>query len=290
MNTRNLSCLIWEFGKRRFDLAHQGIVMGVLNVTPDSFSDGGRHADCEAAIRHGLGMAKAGAAIIDVGGESTRPGAWPVAVEEEIRRTEPVVRGLRAAGVEAAISIDTMKAEVAARALAAGADIVNDVSALRHDPEMTRVMADSGAGLVLMHMQGDPRTMQDAPSYNDVVSEVLDFLRQRMEACLNVDIPPERIALDPGIGFGKNLQHNMALINHLPSLAAMGRPVVLGVSRKSFIGKITGSEHPADRDWPTVALTSYARRLGARVFRVHDPRPNLHALRMTEALLDASGH
>lgn len=279
--------MIWQFGKWTFDLHQEGLVMGVLNVTPDSFSDGGRYDDVETAIAHGLLMAQQGADIIDVGGESTRPGAPHVPVEIEIKRTEPVVRGLRAAGLQAAISIDTMKSQVAERALAAGADIVNDVSALRYDPKMPYVVANSGAGLILMHMQGEPRTMQIAPTYSSVVNEVREFLRQRFDLCVSLGMPATRISLDPGIGFGKTVSHNMTLLCHLDELALYDRPLVVGVSRKSFIGKLLGSDEMTDREWPTVALTAYTRRLGARVFRVHDPLPNLHSLRMTEALLDA---
>lgn len=279
---------IWAFGRWRFDLSREGLVMGVLNVTPDSFSDGGAHDSIEEAVAHGIQMSEAGAAIIDVGGESTRPGAPPVPLDTELERTIPVVAGLRAAGVAAAISIDTMKAEVARQALAAGADVVNDVTALRHDPEMAGVVAASGAGVVLMHMQGEPRTMQLAPAYDDVVADVREFLRQRLAACASFGISTESVALDPGIGFGKTVHHNMALLNHLDSLQIAGRPLLVGVSRKSFLGRLLGSESIAEREWPTVALTAYTRRLGARIFRVHDPLPNLHALRMTEALLNAA--
>ncbi len=275
----------WKTNRRTFDLGQQGLIMGVLNVTPDSFSDGGSFEDTGNAIQQGLAMVAQGADIIDVGGESTRPGAPAVPLDEELERVLPVINGLSSHGIEAAISIDTMKAEVAEAALAAGAEIINDVSALTFDQRMAEVAASSRAGVVLMHMRGSPQTMQDDPQYDDVVDEVLEFLRQRMADCIKLGIEADCLALDPGIGFGKTVEHNLTLLNQLGRLAAIGRPVLLGVSRKSFIGKILRSDQMDDREWPTVALTSRGRRLGARVLRVHSPQANLHALRMTEALL-----
>ncbi len=280
----------WKTSRRILEVGERGMIMGVLNVTPDSFSDGGSFEDEDLAIEHALVMVEQGAEIIDVGGESTRPGAPSVSLDDEMERVLPVIRGLSERGIEAAISIDTMKAEVAEAALAAGAEIINDVSALTFDQRMTEVAAASGAGVVLMHMRGSPRTMQVAPEYDDVVDEVLKFLRQRMQECIRLGIAAECLALDPGIGFGKTVEHNLTLINHLDRLTAFERPVVLGVSRKSFIGKVLDSDQMADREWPTVALTSFGRRLGAKIFRVHSPLPNLHALRMTEALLYGSDH
>ncbi len=261
--------------------------MGVVNVTPDSFSDGGLFLDHAAAVDHGLKMLAEGADVLDVGGESTRPGAEPVPAAEQIRRVVPVVRALRAQ-TEALLSVDTASAEVAAAALEAGADVVNDVTALRADAAMARVCAEAGCGVILMHMQGEPRTMQHAPAYADVVAEVRAFFAGRLDHALAAGLAREAIMFDPGIGFGKTVAHNLALLRHLDALSpAPDRPVALGVSRKSFLGRVLGSDAMGDREWPTVALTSLGREKGARLFRVHDVRPNVHALRMTEAILSA---
>jgi dihydropteroate synthase len=257
-------------------------LMGVVNVTPDSFSDGGLYLDPAAAIAHGRALAGAGAAILDVGGESTRPGAAPVAADEEVRRVEPVVAAL--AGVGATISVDTSKATVAEAALDAGASIVNDVTALRGDPEMAALVADRGAGLVLMHMAGDPRTMQVNPQYGDVVAEVRDFLAARLEAAVAAGIDESRIWLDPGIGFGKTVGHNLELIRGIPELARLGRPILLGTSRKSFIGRLDGSP-PDDRLGGTIATSILAAQAGAAVLRVHDVREMAQALRVANAVL-----
>ena len=262
--------------------------MGILNVTPDSFSDGGRHGSLDRALEHARRMIGEGAEIIDVGGESTRPGAAEVTVDEEIARTRPVVAALRA-DWDGLISIDTMKAPVAAAALEAGADIVNDVSGLTADPAMAEVCAEGGCGVVVMHMQGDPRTMQLAPRYEDVVAEVRGFFEERLAALVAAGIDPEAICFDPGIGFGKSVEHNLALLRALPDLGVGGRPLLLGVSRKSFIGKILGSTDLADRAWPTVAITARAREAGVMIHRVHDVKPNVEALRMTEAILHGVG-
>lgn len=258
--------------------------MGILNVTPDSFSDGGKHAGTAAALEHARQMIAEGAEIIDIGGESTRPGAPEVPVQEEIDRTRPVIAALRAEW-PGSISIDTSKAAVAAAALEAGADILNDVSGLTADPEMAPLCAKMGCGVVVMHMQGDPRTMQASPRYDDVVAEVIAFFEERIATLSAAGIDPECLCLDPGIGFGKTVEHNLALLRALPDLSISGRPVLLGVSRKSFIGKTLGSTYLADRDWPTVAITAWAREAGARIHRVHDVKPNAEALRMTEAIL-----
>ena len=242
-------------------------IMGVVNVTPDSFSDGGRFLDPAAAIAHGRRLAAEGASILDVGGESTRPGADPVAVADELARILPVIEGL--AGVGGRVSVDTMKLEVARAALAAGASYVNDVSAFRHDPEMAALVAESGAECCLMHMLGEPRTMQVAPRYDDVVDEVRAFLEQRLAFAVGEGVSEERVQLDPGIGFGKTIEHNLSLLRGLPELARLGRPVVVGVSRKSFLGRITGRE-AGDRVAATVAANVVAYERGARVFRVHD--------------------
>lgn len=258
--------------------------MGILNVTPDSFSDGGRHRGVDAALEHARRMIGEGAEIIDVGGESTRPGAAEVAAAEEIARTRPVVAALRAEW-DGLISIDTMKASVAAAALEAGADIVNDVSGLRADPAMAGLCAAHGCGVVVMHMQGDPRTMQLAPQYGDVVGEVRAFFEERLATLAAAGIDPEALCFDPGIGFGKTVPHNLALLRGLAGLAVGARPLLLGVSRKSFIGRVLGSEEVADRSWPTVALTAWAREAGVRIHRVHEVKPNAEALRMMEAIL-----
>jgi dihydropteroate synthase len=256
--------------------------MGVVNVTPDSFSDGGLYLDPAAAIAHGEELAAQGAAILDIGGESTRPGAAPVAADEELRRVEPVIAAL--AGAAETISVDTSKATVAAAALDAGASIVNDVTALRGDPEMAALVADRGAGLVLMHMAGDPRTMQVNPQYGDVVAEVRDFLAARLEAAVAAGIDESRIWLDPGIGFGKTVGHNLELIRGIPELARLGRPILLGTSRKSFIGRLDGSP-PDDRLGGTIATSILAAQAGAAVLRVHDVREMAQALRVANAVL-----
>jgi dihydropteroate synthase len=258
-------------------------LMGVVNVTPDSFSDGGLYLDPTTAIAHGRELAEAGAAILDVGGESTRPGAAPVAAEEELRRVEPVVAAL--AGVAEAISVDTSKAAVAEAALDAGASIVNDVTALRGDPEMAALVADRGAGLVLMHMAGDPRTMQVNPEYGDVVGEVRDFLAARMEAAVAAGVDESRIWLDPGIGFGKTVEHNLELLRGIPELATLGRPILLGTSRKSFIGRTDGSETDS-RLGGTIATSILAALSGAAVLRVHDVREMAQALKVASAVLE----
>lgn len=257
--------------------------MGVLNVTPDSFSDGGSFPDCTAAVAHALSLVRDGADIIDVGGESTRPGALAVDLDEELRRVVPVIRALRAQS-DVLISIDTSKAEVAREAVAAGADIINDVSALLGDPSMPDVAAQSGAGVVLMHMRGDPRTMQQSPHYTDVVAEVAEFLGQRMEALVRCGMAVESLAIDPGIGFGKKPEHNRALLQKVGTFAALGRPVLIGVSRKSFLSWLADAPAMEDRFWPGVALTGYCRERGARIFRVHEPKPHREALRMMEAI------
>jgi dihydropteroate synthase len=259
-------------------------LMGVVNVTPDSFSDGGLYLDPSAAIAHGRALAAAGATILDVGGESTRPGAAPVAAEEELRRVEPVVAEL-AGGVEA-ISVDTSKATVAEAALDAGASIVNDVTALRGDPEMAALVADRGAGLVLMHMAGDPRTMQVDPTYGDVVAEVRDFLAERLAAAVAAGIDESRIWLDPGIGFGKTDAHNLELLRGIPGLATLGRPILLGTSRKSFIGRTDGSQTD-DRLGGTIATSILAALAGATILRVHDVREMSQAMSVVNAILTA---
>ena len=253
--------------------------MGVVNVTPDSFSDGGVFDTAEDAVAHGRRLAAEGAQILDVGGESTRPGADPVPVEEELRRVLPVVEGLAGA---ARVSIDTMKLAVAEAAVDAGASYVNDVTAFRHDPELAGLVADRGLDCCLMHMLGEPRTMQRDPRYGDVVSDVKAFLTERMEAAVRAGVPEERIQLDPGIGFGKTLDHNLELLRRLEELTELGRPLVIGTSRKSFIGRITGRD-VTERVHGTVATCVLALERGARVFRVHDVAAVSDALKVTSA-------
>ena len=247
-------------------------IMGIVNVTPDSFSDGGLYTDAGAAIAHGLELEAEGAGILDIGGESTRPGADPVAADEELRRVVPVIEGLHERGVRARISADTSKATVAAAALEAGATLVNDVTALRGDPAMAELVAARGVDCCLMHMLGEPRTMQADPRYDDVVSEVKAFLEQRMAFAVAQGVAEERILLDPGIGFGKTAEHNLELLARVDELVALGRPVVIGTSRKSFLGRITGRAVD-DRLAGTVATNVLAYERGARVFRVHDVAP-----------------
>ncbi len=262
-------------------------LMGVVNVTPDSFSDGGLFLEPERAIAHGRELAGQGAEVLDVGGESTRPGAEEVGTEEERSRTEPVVRGLAEAleGQGVSISIDTSKLAVAEAALDAGATIVNDVTALRGEPGIADLVAERGAGLVLMHMLGTPRTMQEDPVYVDVVDEVRAFLSERTEAALAAGVDEEKIWLDPGIGFGKTLEHNLELLRRLGEVAALGRPLVVGASRKSFIGKIDGSG-VEERLGGTIAASVLAAADGAEVLRVHDVAEMAQALRVAGAILD----
>jgi dihydropteroate synthase len=262
------------------DLARPA-VMGVVNVTPDSFSDGGLYLDVDAAVGHGEELVRDGAAIVDVGGESTRPGAAPVAEGDEVERVVPVIERLAAGG--AAISVDTRKAGVATVALQAGARMVNDVSAFRHDPAMAGVVAGAGASCCLMHMLGgDPRTMQADPRYGDVVSEVGAFLEERLAFAVSEGVPEDRVWLDPGIGFGKTLEHNLELLRRLDEIVAIGRPVVVGTSRKSFLGRITGRAE-RDREAATIATNVIAFERGASVFRVHDVRANADALKVAAA-------
>jgi dihydropteroate synthase len=290
-------------------------LMGIVNVTPDSFSDGGLFLDSDAAVEHGLELVRQGAHILDVGGESTRPGAEPVGAQEELRRVVPVVEGLaararpkfieqgRANPIEQGrdtracetqmISIDTSKASVADAALRVGASLVNDVSALRADPEMAGVVADAGAECCLMHMLGEPRTMQRAPRYHDVVDEVRAFLEERLSYAVREGVDERRVLLDPGIGFGKTVEHNLALLGRLAELTTLGRPIVIGTSRKSFLGRISGDDlldaseamAVSERLPGTIATNVMALERGARVFRVHDVAPVAAALAVAAATL-----
>jgi dihydropteroate synthase len=262
-------------------------VMGVINVTPDSFSDGGRYLDRDLAIEQGVHLELEGAGMLDIGGESTRPGASPVAAELELERVLPVIEGLVARGVQAQLSIDTSKASVAAAALGAGATLVNDITALRGDPEMAALIADAGADCCLMHMLGEPGTMQRDPHYDDVVDDVKAFLVARTELAIAHGIAEQRILLDPGIGFGKTVEHNLELLRRLDEIVAIGRPVVIGTSRKSFLGRLTGGKSPEERLPATIATNVLAFERGARVFRVHDVGPVFDALRVTAATVGA---
>ena len=256
-------------------------VMGIVNVTPDSFSDGGLFLDPGAAVEHGLRLAGEGAAILDVGGESTRPGAEPVDAGEETARVAPVVERLAADGLR--VSIDTTKLEVARAALDAGAELVNDVSAFRFAPELAGLVAERGAGCCLMHMLGEPRTMQRDPRYDDVVGEVKAFLEERLAFAVGEGVAEERVWLDPGIGFGKTVEHNLELIRRLDEIVAIGRPVVMGSSRKSFLGRVAGGRPEAERLPGTIATNVLALERGATIFRVHDVAPVVDALAVAAA-------
>jgi dihydropteroate synthase len=260
--------------------------MGVVNVTPDSFSDGGQFPSPEVAVGHARRLLDEGAALIDVGGESTRPGSEGISLDEELRRVEPVLEGLEGLPV----SIDTSKADVARRAVAVGAVMVNDVTALRGDPELAGVVADAGVYLCLMHMLGKPRTMQEDPCYDDVVSEVKAFLEKRLAAAVAAGIPEEHVCLDPGIGFGKTVEHNLELLARLDELVAVGRPLLVGASRKRFLGRLLGD--PDALAGPVsagVALAVLAYERGASLFRVHDVPEHVEALRAAKALAEVSG-
>jgi dihydropteroate synthase len=259
------------------------LVMGIVNVTPDSFYDGGKRFDAQRATADALEMVDSGAEILDVGGESTRPGAEPVPLEEELRRVLPVVRGLRK-NSNVPISIDTYKEAVARAALDAGADIVNDISALRFDPGMAVLVASEKVPVILMHMQGVPRTMQVEPNYRDVVREVQDFLAERIHAAKDAGIPTGRIIVDPGIGFGKTAAHNLALLKDLSSLTSLGQPLLVGISRKAFIGKILNAAGPEERLEGSLAAAVAAALNGANIVRVHDVSETYRALRVADAI------
>lgn len=271
----------WRLPSQALDLS-RGVLMGVINATPDSFSDGGRLLDPGVAVDAGLSMVKEGAEIIDIGGESTRPGAGSVTASEEIGRVLPIVEGLVRSGVT--VSIDTSKPEVAAAAVSAGAQIVNDVTGVV-DPAMIDLVAESGVGVIAMHMKGTPRSMQADPHYDDVVGEVRSYLSGRLDDLIAYGVLRESIAIDPGIGFGKTLQHNLSLINRLEELAGLGAPLVLGASRKSFLGTLTGIDKPADRDGATAVTTAVGFERGARVFRVHEVVDSRVALSVAGAIV-----
>jgi dihydropteroate synthase len=266
------------------DPRRRPLVMGVLNVAPDSFSDGGMHADPESALRAGLAMLESGADWIDIGGESTRPGALPVSADEQIRRTEPVVAALAKSSGGAVISIDTSLAAVAKAALDAGAGVLNDITAGTGDAGMFALAARSAAPMILMHMLGTPRTMQIDPRYSDVVAEVMGYLRARAKAAVDAGVASSRLLIDPGIGFGKTVEHNLELLRRLPGLVAGGWPVVIGTSRKSFIRPITGEIEPRDRVMGTAASVAWSIANGAAVVRVHDVEPMVRVVRMVRAI------
>lgn len=261
-------------------------IMGILNVTPDSFSDGGQFLDCSNAVTRAKAMIADGADILDIGGESTRPGAAEVPMPQEIERVVPVIAALRDAGVTTPISVDTRKAAVARAALAAGANMVNDVSALEFDPDMAGVVAEAGCAVCLMHAQGLPETMQLDPKYTDVVAEVRDILARRVEVAEAAGIARARIVLDPGIGFGKNLPHNLALLRRLSGLHDLGCAVLLGASRKRFIGTITGAEEAGDRMPGSIAVALFAVQQGVQILRVHDTKATCAAVAMQMALME----
>ncbi len=257
-------------------------IMGIVNGTPDSFSDGGKHEGADAAIAHGLKLAEEGADILDIGGESTRPGSDLVAAEDELRRVMPVIEGLRAK-TDKLISIDTRKAEVMRRAVAAGVDILNDVSALTHDPDSLEVAAESGLPVMLMHAQGDPKTMNDNPQYSDVVLDVFDYLEGRIRDCVAAGVPKSRIIADPGIGFGKHLHHNVAVLNALSLYHGLGVPILLGASRKKLIGQISNVQSPQDRVPGSLAAALFGVSQGVQIVRVHDVAETRQALAVWEA-------
>lgn len=261
------------------------LLMGILNVTPDSFSDGGMFVTIDKAVAHGEALCSAGADIIDVGGVSTRPFADPVSVDEEIARVIPVIKRL-SQRVSAPISVDTSRAETAKRAIEAGARIVNDIAALRFDPFLGDVVAEADLPVVLMHMQGTPETMQIRPAYDDVMGEIIDFLSGSIDLAVSKGIPRENIIVDPGIGFGKKVEHNLTIIRELSRLKSLGRPILVGASRKSFIGEITGIKEPARRDTATLAVTALLVASGADIIRVHDVKRSTEVVRMVEGITD----
>jgi len=274
--------LIWKCRDHVLELSRRPVVMGVLNVTPDSFSDGGRYLDHDVALRHGRQLVVEGADIVDVGGESTRPGAGDVSDEEEIDRVVPVIATL-VAETDVLVSVDTRRETVARRALEAGAHIINDVSAFTHDERMADLARATGAGVVLMHMQGTPRTMQTQPNYGNVVEEVAAYLESRVEALVCTGVERDRLAIDPGIGFGKTVAHNVELLRHLARIGQCGRPVLIGLSRKSFLGKLTGAAVD-DRLAAGLAALVYCVLNGAAIMRVHDVKASRDAVRMAVVL------
>lgn len=278
----------WRCRDHVFALGARTFVMGIVNVTPDSFSDGGMHADTAEAVKHGLDLAADGADILDIGGESTRPGADPVPADEELDRVIPVIAGLRAELPGTPISIDTRRVGVARAAIDAGASIVNDVTA-GSDAAMLPLVAESGVGLVLMHMKGEPRTMQQNPHYDDVVTEVRDFLADRLGAAVGEGVAREQLCVDPGIGFGKDVGHNLTLLRNIAAFGELRVPVLVGVSRKRFIGEITGAGDPLDRVEGTAGAVAWCAAHGVDVVRVHDVKAMTHVVRVVDAIARDSG-
>ena len=276
--------MLWRARQFEFTFPRPTLVMGIVNVTPDSFSDGGRFLNADAAVEHALRLVREGAEILDIGGESTRPGASPVSEEEELHRVLPVIERL-IGQVKIPLSIDTQKPGVARAALAAGASIVNDIAANRDDDVMWRVVAEAGAGYIAMHMQGSPQTMQTSPNYRDVAQEVESFFVERLERLKNAGVAPEQVALDVGIGFGKTLEHNLQLLASLRRFTKLQRPLLLGVSHKSFIGKLLGAE-ATQRVPAGLACACWAVEAGAKIIRTHDVAETVQAVRMTEAILN----
>ncbi len=275
--------LVWRCRDRELPLGERTLVMGIVNVTPDSFSDGGMFEDAEAAVVHGVRLREEGADVLDVGGDYTRPGSDPVGVDEERARVLPVIEGLRRGAPEALLSVDTRKAAVASEALAAGAEVVNDIGA-GTDPDMFDVVASAGAGMVLMHMRGEPKNMQADPRYEDVVEEVRGFLAERLDEAVEAGIGRDRLCVDPGIGFGKNLEHNLALLRAIGSFRELGVPVLAGVSRKRLIGELSGTDDPAGRLEGSVAAAVWCTSQGVEMVRVHDVGPTVRALRVVDAI------
>ena len=274
---------VWRCREHAFPLGERTMLMGIVNVTPDSFSDGGRFLGAADAVDHALRMAAEGADILDVGGESTRPGAGDVSVAEELGRVLPVIEGIRAELPNVPLSVDTRRAEVAREAIAAGAAIVNDVSAAA-DPEMLPLVREAGVGIVLMHMKGEPKTMQERPTYEDVVAEVRTFLAARLGAAVAAGVPRDRLCVDPGIGFGKNLHHNLELLRHIGSFRDLRVPVLVGASRKRFIGELTGVDDPAQRVEGTAGAVAWCAGQGVDVVRVHDVREMARVVRVVDAI------
>jgi dihydropteroate synthase len=275
---------VWRCRDRTLTLGERTLVMGIVNVTPDSFSDGAMFASAEDAVAHGARLVDEGADLVDVGGESTRPGSDPVEVNEELRRVVPVIEGLAKARPGTPLSVDTRKPEVASAALDSGASVVNDIAAGRNSA-LLEIVSRSGAGIVLMHMLGEPKTMQDDPRYDDVVAEVHEFLRERIEAAVFAGIPEERICIDPGIGFGKTVDHNLALLRAVPALRILGAAVMVGASRKGFIGALTGIDDAAARLEGSLAVAVLAAANGADLVRVHDVEATVRALNVADAVV-----
>ena len=276
----------WHIADRILPIARRPLILGIVNVTPDSFSDGGHHASPDDAVSHGIELVRQGADLLDIGGESTRPGSAPVPEDEELRRVLPVIRGL-AGQVSVPLSVDTSKAEVARQCLAAGAHVINDVTALASDPAMPDVARETGAGLILMHMQGTPATMQLNPQYDDVVSDIIRFFQSRLHDLSTRGIAADRIALDPGIGFGKTPQHNLTLLARLAELRKLGRPVCLGVSRKGIIGRLTGQPVDQRLVGSVAALASPVLEGAAHIVRVHDVQATRDAVAVWTAVAEA---